>query len=362
KPSNLIKVFTQYFKDGLPSAVICCYDGFWPAYCKLLAKHYGEKAEAAALNKCYMKNLMRKSLRKNKLDSTAFFKIISLKDIEKLENKITISKSKPWILKPAFGSASEFVSPPLTSFARLWRYFSLWLKELPKTSRRSGAKWNRTLLLEEFVDGEEYSIEGVAHGKNIAIAGVFQKQGLHFLGGIRCEGVNFTPADDRNKENKIIELARNAVKSIGLRKSAFHIEMRWDKTHNKPVIIEINPRIPGGLLCRIHREKNKFNLAKALLSAKLGEKNPPSAGKKLSGIFGDLPIPARKKGVYLGYGKKSVSFNKTDVEFIDFIPKDTCIDPFQREVYFAHGYVKSNNKKDFWRAVNQSMKLKAKIV
>jgi predicted ATP-grasp superfamily ATP-dependent carboligase len=358
-PDYLSQKFGGYFNDKLPQSVICYYDMFGPALCEITKTYYKNPKQAAALMCCYSKALMRKKLKENKVCNINFFEINSAKNTEKLKSQINKYKNIKWIIKPAVGGASEMVSPALTDFSQIRKYIVFVLSNrkyfgnIGKTH-----KWVKGLILEEFIEGEEYSAEGIVDGNsNVKIAGIFQKQGLHFVNGIRSEGVNFSPIENKSKEKPITELVKKAITAVGLLSCVFHIEIRWDKKRNKPQIIEINPRLPGGLLSKIHQEKHGWNLAKLLIDMHLNRRKLDTPKIRNRDIFGDLPLPLTKKGIYRGYKKPEFSFKNTDVEIIDFTEKNKFLDPSQKETYYAHAYIKSNDKKEFWKAVKDCMKI-----
>lgn len=333
---KLIALFSNYFGDNLPEGVVCCYDPTGPTFCEILKKFYGDKNEATALMNCYQKSAMRRVLTEKGADDLPFFEIRNSKDLDNLP------QNGRWVLKPAIGTSSELVSSPLSNISEI--------KECYKNALKKGHE--QKYLLEKYIDGLEYSVEGIKCGDEIVIAGIFQKQGLHIVDGIRVEGVNSTPIENPEREKLIKEIVTKTIKSVGLKSSAFHIELRWDNLENKPHIVEINPRLPGGLLCMIHRERHKIDLARSLINVRLGLGIPKITDKPRTDYFGNLPMPATKAGIYNGFKlPDSLSAKNRDglnVEIIEFIPTGTFVDPSISEVYYAHAYIIAKDKETFW--------------
>ncbi|MCX6579975.1 MAG: ATP-grasp domain-containing protein [Candidatus Aminicenantes bacterium] len=215
-------------------------------------------------------------------------------------------------------------------------------------------------LLEEFIEGDEYSVEGICTKEEVLVIGICQKRGLHIENGIRSEGVNFSPILDKSREIFLKDMAKSAVKAVGMMNTAFHIELRWDKNKNKPRVIEINPRLPGGLLCRLHKEINRIDLPELLIKISLGEDLPKGVPEPLQGVFGDLPIPCFKSGVYNGYklpenNEYSYMINDAEIDIVEFTQKGTILNIGDKEVYYAHAFIHAPNHKVLFDAANWSM-------
>lgn len=353
------EIFVKKCGDILPMNIICCYDYLGPAFCNVLKNIYKKKYEAYAFMRCYNKVVMRETLKRQMEDDFKFYRICSQEDLDSCKNKLEIYETNSWILKPAFGTSSELVSPPIHSIYELDKCFKHTInskREYFENAFDNEVGLEKVFLLEEYIDGDEYSVEGICSEHSILIVGICQKKGLQIEGSIRTEGINFSPIIDKTKEVHLKNLAMNVVKSIGIMNAAFHIEIRWDKKSNKPRIIEINPRLPGGLLCRIHKEKNRIDLAELLIRVCLGEKVPPNKPKPIPGVFGDLPLPIHKAGLYKGYklpeNPKIGKINNAKIEIVEFIPKDTIVSTGNKEVYYAHAFIYSDNHEALWDAVN----------
>lgn len=104
------------------------------------------------------------------------------------------------------------------------------------------------LVIEEFVDGYEYAYEGILNNSELSNFVVFEKP-LVFTEPYFEETIYLTPS---NLEDKTIEEVTNklqeACRRIGLTNGPIHAEFKI--IDNEVFIIEINPRMIGGLCSR----------------------------------------------------------------------------------------------------------------
>ncbi|EWM10352.1 pyridoxal-phosphate dependent enzyme [Kutzneria sp. 744] len=94
-------------------------------------------------------------------------------------------------------------------------------------------------LVEEYVDGPEFSVELFD-----SFAGVTEKSVTE--GPCFVEHRHLFPARSEELSDALISAARRAVGAAGIRSGATHTELRLTATG--PVVIEINPRLAGGMI------------------------------------------------------------------------------------------------------------------
>jgi hypothetical protein len=355
---RLVEHFSEASRKNKIETVFSCYDPFGPAVCDILQTHYGAGSEAEHLKLCYIKSEVRKRLNADGVDDLPFFVIRDTRDLETLKGEVSISRDHRWILKPSFGTSSELVSPPLNSYDDLQHFYTSALRSgrhYIKEMRLGNVNWASVYLLEKYVDGEEYSVEGMCLGKEAIVAGAVQKQGLTIINGIRSEGVNFAPIKDGGRLGALSDLARETVSALRISNTPFHIEMRWDKAANRPRVVELNPRLPGGLLCNIHKDRHGVRLARLFLHARLGTRPDGAVPEPDDRFYGDLPLPTTKAGIYGGVSIPKEFVHEAsgygDVEIIDFLAHGEVLDPSHSEVYFAHAYIRAETGDKFWKAV-----------
>lgn len=148
----------------------------------------------------------------------------------------------PVIVKPVFGSGSVGVKL-CSTLEETAGHASLLLS---RTSNERGMPLPAEVLVEEYVVGDEFSVEtlgGMIVGitrKHISREPFFVETGHDFPAEL-CSDVH----------SSIARTVRKALEAIGLLWGPAHVELRLSSAG--PVIIEINPRLAGGFIPEIVR-------------------------------------------------------------------------------------------------------------
>src|SRR5439155_17336315 len=106
----------------------------------------------------------------------------------------------------------------------------------------------RAALVQEYVDGPEYSVEGYATSGEIVVLAVTEK--IHSGPPLFEELGHVQPAGlDAAAARAIEEYAVEAARAFELVHCFFHLELRLARSG--PVMMEINCRIAGDLIPRL---------------------------------------------------------------------------------------------------------------
>ncbi len=151
--------------------------------------------------------------------------------------------------------------------------------------------------------------------------------------------------------DSILQLVKAGVKSAGLRRAAFHAEIRWDEEADRPRFIELNPRLPGGLICRIHRDLTGIDLPSRLLAVLDGETIGSSFSYQPGHVCGDIGLPVTEPGTYDGI--RYIDFDPKSVDIIEVLPMGVAVDPGRSENYFAFCYVRAKSHDDFFEQIEK---------
>lgn len=120
-------------------------------------------------------------------------------------------------------------------------------------------------LLEEFIDGKIYSFDGVINGKGK----------IEFIGSTEFE-LSKPPIMQQightipiySLNSKQISVGKDYVKKVveilNLRYCGFHCEIKYYK--DKPFLIEISGRLPGGVITNSYQNLSKYNIIDKFLS------------------------------------------------------------------------------------------------
>jgi len=150
------------------------------------------------------------------------------------------------------------------------------------------------LLIEEYLDGPELSIDGLLADGTLTPVAVFDKPAMA-SGPTFEETLLVTPSRlPAQALAEAVGVADHAARALGLHSGPVHAELRITATG--PAILELAARSIGGLCSRALRFPEGRSLEELILATALGEPVPdgfPSAAPP-SGVF-MLPVP--KAGV-----------------------------------------------------------------
>ena len=252
----------------------------------LKAKGNNTKSINTAMNKFESRNIFN-SISEIKIQNAI---VKTIEDIELFLNENGTS-----VLKPIYGTASKSVikihsiKENKTAVEKLMQDCS-----------------DQDLIIEEFVDGSEYALEGNLINSELNKIVIFDKP-INYKEPYFEESIYIAPTEIPDKTQKeIVNLIGKACKKLGLENGPVHVEF---KIHNKEIfIIEINPRMIGGLCSRcLSFGLFKTSLEEIALHAFLN--NELKSIDLLSNFVGVLMIPTPKSG-------KFISINKNELESI----------------------------------------------
>ncbi|MYT68254.1 MULTISPECIES: ATP-grasp domain-containing protein [unclassified Streptomyces] len=167
----------------------------------------------------------------------------------------------PVILKPADGSGSTGVR--LCADAEEAAAHAALL--LARTHNERGIPTEPGLLVEEYVDGPEFSVE-VFGRTPVAVVGKHLGAAPYFVE----TGHDVPAAVPAGTARLLARTAVAAVDALGLGHGAAHVELRL--AGRGPVVIEVNPRLAGGMIPELVRAAHGIDLVDAQVGAALGDR------------------------------------------------------------------------------------------
>jgi carbamoylphosphate synthase large subunit len=133
--------------------------------------------------------------------------------------------SGPWVVKPRFGRGSRDVYIAHST-----------------TQLRAALKWTPEPIVQERIEGREFTVDALVDGSGVAVA-LVPRWRLETKAGISTKGLTFSDPD--------VEIAAmHALTAVGLIGPANVQGFVTD--HDEVVIVEINPRFSGGLPLSLH--------------------------------------------------------------------------------------------------------------
>ncbi|SER24087.1 ATP-grasp domain-containing protein [Actinokineospora terrae] len=173
----------------------------------------------------------------------------------------------PVVVKPATGSGSLGVRL-CADEDEVARAVGLLLAN---TTDERGAPREPVVLVERFARGREFSVETVGDtvagvtGKHLGVPPYFVETGHDF------------PARVRDSErDDLVDTTRKALEALGVGWGAAHTELRL--TPAGPVLIEVNPRLAGGMIPAVVAAATGLDLVDACVAHACGQPPPPAVG------------------------------------------------------------------------------------
>ncbi|MES0220054.1 acetyl-CoA carboxylase biotin carboxylase subunit family protein [Mesorhizobium sp. C280B] len=182
----------------------------------------------ASIERCCDKFTQRQLLAEAGIPVPAYRMAENAKDVQSSATEIGL----PVILKPVVGSGSCGV--------RLCRN----VDELAEhTTYLLGGKhiWQSSprILVEEFAHGPHYGAE-IMGNEVIGVCAVDYGPPPHFV----CRESIYPAPLTGDEHKRIVEVGLSCLRALGLGWGPTNVEFRWTKLG--PVVIEVNPRLPGG--------------------------------------------------------------------------------------------------------------------
>jgi len=223
-----------------------------------------------------------------------FFAVACGTDTGEVADRVTATGGVgfPCVVKPLMLSGSRGVMradnrPSLAAaIARLERLL------VDPAVRRPDPQAAGQLLVESFVAGPEFALEGILTRGALQILALFDKpdplDGPTFEETIYVTPSRLPAAD----QARLAESVAAAARALGLETGPVHAELRWTPGDDRPVLIEMAARPIGGLCARSLRFESGFSLEDVVVRHALGTGDVPARIAGASGVM-MIPTPAR---------------------------------------------------------------------
>ena len=291
----------------------------------------------------------------NKLESRNIFNSISeikiqnaiVKTIEDIE--LFLNENGTSVLKPIYGTASKSVIK-IHSFKENKAAVEKLMQDCS----------DQDLIIEEFVDGSEYALEGNLINSELNKIVIFDKP-INYKEPYFEESIYIAPTGIPDKTQKeIVNLIGKACKKLGLENGPVHVEF---KIHNKEIfIIEINPRMIGGLCSRcLSFGLFKTSLEEIALHAFLN--NELKSIDLLSNFVGVLMIPTPISGKFISINKNELESipNVSGVE-ITVSENSNLLEPPFGDKYLGFVFSQGDNKEKVMESLTLALNLANPII
>ncbi len=240
--------------DALSADAIVTFSTFYVATVAALAARLGLRfLNERAASTCHDKIAARRALR-----DVAFWEIESGADAARVASEVPY----PCVMKPPADSGSFGVR----QVENAQQFFEHYRRLASATTNDRGQKGSSAVLVEELLDGPEFSVESMtlASGdthiigitrKHLSPPPYFVEMGHDFPAPVSSSAIE--------------ECVLRGLDAVGYDFGPAHTELRL--TARGPVIVEINPRLAGGMIPELVRLATGIDLIDAYLRALIGE-------------------------------------------------------------------------------------------
>lgn len=338
KPDGCVETIRR-FAGGAPFDAVLGFDDetvIPAAYAsRALGLHHNP---VEALEATRNKYLMRQKFSTSDALNIPWFEIFSTHDEpESIAQKI----SYPCVLKPTFLSASQGVirannPEELTSaFGTIREILS------QREIRRKGGPRAAEVLIESYLPGREFALEGLMIEGGLRSLSIFDKpdplEGPWFI-----ETIYTVPTRlDKDQQHAIEDTVERAVGALGLISGPIHAEVRLDG--NRVYLLEIAARPIGGLCSRVLRFDNGISLETLLLKHALGDSVSGIEREKKAAAVMMMPVPSggRFRSVKnLGEARRIAGIE----EIVVSIPPGQILEPLPRGArYFGFIFARADS-------------------
>lgn len=270
-------------KNNLKFDAIFTFDEHLVLQTSVIAQFFGciatpiETISASSANKLTFRNKYNKICNKNLIKS-------AIEIIDNIEEN-TILSDKDLVIKPLFGNNSYGVKK---IYAGKSNNIKQYVNQSWSTKQEESYKnFNGVFLLEEYIKGTTFSVDGIVQNNVVLFAGINQF-------GYSPEPYFFQvsntipPVLDKIQQEKIYKTISHSLKELKYNNTPFHAEIKY--TDKKIYIIEIACRAPGGQIMKGYEQAYGYNFVKQVINLYLGK--PVSFIKKKNNHV-------LQKGVYI---------------------------------------------------------------
>ena len=203
----------------------------------------------------------------------------------------------PVVLKPRNLSASQGVirADDPTDFVAAYDEISTILSSDPSMINCS-QEFRETILIEEYIPGEEYALEGLLDEGNLKTLALFDKPDP-LTGPYFEETIYVTPSRlPVDMQLQVQATVQSACKILGLSHGPIHAEVRLNET--RCYVIDLAARSIGGLCARTLSFGSGLGLEEILISHSVGAAIETKGDAE--GASGVMMIPIPSRGTYMG--------------------------------------------------------------
>jgi biotin carboxylase len=284
--TELIQVITSSFTSEDMAGIMTTSE-YYLTIVSELAKVFDVPGNPSdVINVCRNKYRTRLALSEAKIKQPQFSVVHSVLEIDKVVSSIGL----PCVVKPTDESSSNDVRICETLEEAVEQFQVI----IDKQFNARGQAPSKVVLIEEFLDDQEYSVEMFTWQGVSSCIGITEKHVKGFPYFIEYKHI-FPARLSSVIEKEIIQTVSAALKFIGFANGVTHTEIKWTK--NGCAIIEINARPAGGMIPELINDVTEVDLLEVQTKTAIGEK--PNIQVEYSGYAGIHFIVSKHTGTLI---------------------------------------------------------------
>lgn len=213
-----------------------------------------------AANSCRSKRVTREKLLKLGEQAVKYYLIDDETQLPNTVNKL----GYPVVVKPSndAGSNNVFCCKSENEVINAYRTI------IKESENSVGQKLEKKVLVEEFLDGPEYSVESYTQNGVTNVIAITAKKIISPFYPVE-KGHTVPALLDEREENNIKQLVEKTLEILGVDDSVTHTEVKY--TSDGPKIVEVNARPGGDKIPALVKAVTGYDLHKIAMQLNLGE-------------------------------------------------------------------------------------------
>lgn len=258
-------------------AVVPGFEYYVPVASKINSKLGLRGLDPSTVYNLRFKDLMRQALKQDNLRSPKFTVISHIKQIDDAIKAVGF----PCVIKPVDCSGSLNVRKVTNKQELIDGFKAIDITVITDLGRVA----RRDVLIEEYISGKEYSIEGFVENGEVFFLSITEKMLAPEPYFVEIGHIVSAQLEPQKKET-IYEYVKQVIKTLNVSLGPFHCEIRL--TNNGPVLMEIGARLPGDRICDLIYYAKEVDLYRIMFNSYLGLTNSlasiDSTNSKVAGI------------------------------------------------------------------------------
>jgi biotin carboxylase len=221
------------------------------------------------------KNQMRARLSACGIASPRYLTVSSIAMLDQIAECV----GYPCVVKPINGSGSLHVTKVYNQAELETAYAMICQDEMVDM----GLRMSHTAIVESYVSGPEFSVEGYVQDNQVFFLSVTEKMLCQEPYFVEIGHIVNAPLG-RLERAALCEYTESIVRALGIDMGPFHCEVR--ACEGRPIAMEIAARLPGDCIVELILESIGVNLAEVMIKTYLGIEvaSPPPENDRCAGV------------------------------------------------------------------------------